>query len=71
MFIPIYILIGFLLGVGLCALQAGLSKSSKDWDGVFKINATNGKDEILELNLSTDLDELKSKGYMEVKVEVQ
>lgn len=41
------------------------------FDGTFLINTTSVKDEILQLNLSTDLDELKIKGEMHIKVEVK
>lgn len=42
----------------------------KDFDGTFLINTTSVKDEILQLNLTTDLDDLKTKGEMRIKVEV-
>lgn len=41
------------------------------FDGTFVINTTSVKDEILQLNLTTDLDDLKAKGEMRIKVEVQ
>lgn len=41
------------------------------FDGTFLINTTSVKDEILQLNLTTDLDDLKAKGEMRIKVEVQ
>lgn len=43
----------------------------KDFDGTFLINTTSVKDEILQLNLTTDLDDLKTKGEMRIKVEVK
>ena len=42
-----------------------------DFDGTFLINTTSVKDEILQLNLTTDLDDLKTKGEMRIKVEVK
>lgn len=41
------------------------------FDGFFVINTTSVKDEILQLNLTTDLDDLKTKGEMRIKVEVK
>lgn len=41
------------------------------FDGTFVINTTSVKDEILQLNLTTDLDDLKTKGEMRIKVEVK
>lgn len=41
------------------------------FDGTFLINTTSVKDEILQLNLTTDLDDLKTKGEMRIKVEVK
>ena len=43
----------------------------KDFDGTFIINTTSVKDEILRLNLSTGLDDLKAKGEMRIIVEVK
>ena len=66
------LLIGFLLGTGLCLFQLSQEKKKpKKWDGIFLINTSSVEKEILSLNLSTDLDTLQEKGYMEVKVEVQ
>lgn len=41
------------------------------FDGTFLINTTSVKDEILQLNLTTDLDDLKTKGEMRIKVVVK
>lgn len=68
----IYFLIGFLIGIGLVTFQVvSEKKKPKEWDGTFLINVNSVEKEILSLNLSTDLDTLQEKGYMEIKVEVQ
>lgn len=41
------------------------------FDGTFVINTTSVKDEILQLHLTTDPDELKTRGEMRIKVEVK
>jgi hypothetical protein len=49
----------------------GFSGANKKYDGTFLINTTSVKDEILSLSLETDLDTLKNKGEMLIKVNVQ
>lgn len=63
--VVVSIALGLIIGYSVGKIPCG------KFDGTFVINTTSVKDEILQLNLTTDLDDLKAKGEMRIKVEVK
>lgn len=63
--VVVSILLGLVIGYSVGKIPGG------KFDGTFVINTTSVKDEILQLHLTTDPDELKTRGEMRIKVEVK
>lgn len=72
MIVVLYGLLALVIGFGIgCYVEDQKELKNRKYDGTFVINTSSVKDEILALKLDTDLDTLKDKGWMSVKVEVQ